>query len=197
MRRHVIVFSAATILAAAWAASARQSADNNQSQRRITPPTTGSTAIICHADEPGQRLLIVGKVVDRRGRAIDGAAVTVYNTDIDGLYVPQNAGTRSPRLRGSVITDSAGRFQVLTVVPASYPGSREPAHIHLEASAPGYRRMWSDIWFEGDPFITVGKQMEARRRATNNPDEVTRIERVELLAGGLNTVCHTIEMRED
>lgn len=178
-------------------ASARQRPSGGLANPLERPPQSGSTAIICHADEPGPRLLIAGQVVDRHGRPIAGAAVTVHNTDAVGLYGDVGSSTRSPRIRGTVATDDSGCFQVLTVRPAAYPGGQEPAHVHLDVSAPAYRHVYSTIWFEGDRLITPSRRHAARRRTAQNPDEVTKIEAIEQLDGGLAMVRHTIEMAEN
>ena len=41
-----------------------------------------------------------------------------------------------------------------TVKPGSYPGSRNPAHIHFEVAAKGRAARLFEIVFEGDPYIT-------------------------------------------
>ncbi|MBC7833933.1 MAG: carboxypeptidase regulatory-like domain-containing protein [Phycisphaerales bacterium] len=155
---------------------------------RVPPPAAGSTAIMCHADEPGHRLLIAGIVTDETGRPIRGASVGAYNTDASGLYNPPNAGTREPRISGTVITDAEGRFQVLTVYPGPYPGIAEPAHVHFGANAPAYAQAWATIWIEGDPLIT------AERRAWADRDEETRIVPAEEIEG-LKVARVTIVMK--
>lgn len=126
-------------------------------------PAAGSTAIACHADEPGPRLLIDGVVTDSAGRPIEGALVAAYNVDAKGLYNPPDADTRVPRIYARVTTDAKGRFQVLTVHPATYPDGSEPAHVHFDAVAPLYKLTYATIWFEGDPLITPERRDQARR----------------------------------
>jgi hypothetical protein len=169
-------------------------AQSGTAERRLPPPAQGSTAIICRSDEPGARLLIDGRVVDQSGRAVAGASVTVYNTDASGLYNPPNSPTREPRINGSVMTDSEGRFQVLTVRPGSYPDGSEPRHVHFDVTAPGYQRRYSDVWFEGDPLITPERTAKMRRRTGEHTNEITKVERVEQLGTGLELVKHSVEL---
>lgn len=157
---------------------------------RVAPPSPGSTAIACQADEAGARLLLTGRVVDARGRPIAGAAVTVYNADAAGLYNPANSPTRVPRIRGVVQSDEQGRFQVLTVKPGAYPDKSEPAHVHIEALSSGYRVGYRAIWFEGDPLITPEKRAALPR---DGETVIVRAESVE----GLMVVAAEVVLSEN
>lgn len=151
-------------------------------------PAPASTAIMCHADEPGARLLIVGEVTDAHGRPIYGATVNAYNADIAGLYAARDSGSRVARIRGTVVTDARGRFQLLTVHPGSYPSGQEPAHIHMDIVAPSFHMKYRTLWMEGDPLITP------ERRAAVAGDAETRIVPVESIEGlGLVRVSIALE----
>ncbi len=191
------------VATALWLALAPASAQDSRRQAaaapaaRITAPLPASTAIIVQPDEPGPRLLIVGRIENSAGRPIAGASVTAYNTDITGLYNPPSSGTREPRIRGTVITDAEGRFQFLTVRPAPYPEGDEPAHVHLMIAAPSYVKTYSDIWFEGDPLITPERLADAKRDMDNHPELILKVQRVETGPGGLETVRHTVTLAND
>lgn len=129
----------------------------------LEAPAAGSTGIACHAEEPGPRLLVAGVVVDGRGEPVRGAAITAYNTDIEGLYAPADAPDGTQRIKVELTTDEQGRFQFLTVWPASYPGTGNPAHVHVEVTARGVRKD-ATLWFEGDPTI----RPELRRNAASD-----------------------------
>ncbi len=164
---------------------------------RIVSPPAGSTAILIQPDEPGQRLLIVGRIENTAGRPIAGASVTAYNTDAQGLYNPVSAGTREPRIRGTVLTDADGRFQMLTVRPAPYPSGDEPAHVHFMINAPSYVMTFSDIWFEGDPLITRERLDDAQRDMDAHRELNLQVRPVETGPGGLQTVRHTVVLQGD
>lgn len=145
-------------------------------------PAAGSTAIACHTDEPGERLLLDIEVVDAAGRPATGVTIVAYNTDAAGLYNPRDSLTSVPRIRATVVSDARGRCQVLTVRPAAYPDASDPAHIHFEAlSAPG-NTSYRTVWFEGDPLITDAKRAWADR------DEETEIVRINSRRAG-TPVC--------
>ncbi|MBX3362184.1 MAG: carboxypeptidase regulatory-like domain-containing protein [Phycisphaeraceae bacterium] len=159
-------------------------------EERVPPPEAGSTAIICHASEPGRRLLVSGVVVDESGRPVRGATVSAYNTDSSGLYNPRNSDTREPRISGEVKSDAQGRFQFLTVYPGPYPEIAEPAHVHFGARARRFKQAWATIWIEGDPLIT------AERKAWEEQDEETRVVPAESIEG-LAFARVTIVMKRD
>ncbi|HYF16155.1 MAG TPA: hypothetical protein VD971_13900 [Phycisphaerales bacterium] len=184
-------FAASAAFCAVWAVAGRP-----DEATRTPPPAPSSTAIICNADEPGQRLLIAGRVLARSGGPVAGANVTVYNTDAAGLYNPPNSGTREPRIQGTVKTDGQGRFQVLTVRPGPYPGGDDPAHVHMDITAPAYKRRFHSFWFEGDPLITPARTERARAYERGHPDDVTVVARPSN-ANGVLTVEQVIELESD
>ena len=62
--------------------------------------------------------------------------------------------SRNPRLNLFLRSDAKGGWSFDTIKPGSYPGTRNPAHIHFEVAAPGRGSRIFEIVFEGDPFIT-------------------------------------------
>jgi protocatechuate 3,4-dioxygenase beta subunit len=200
MRRSVLVAMAVLAVLAvlgvwgvAGVGAARAFSDEPASTR--TPsPQAASTAIACNADEPGARLLIAGRVVDGADKPIAGAVVIAYNTDAAGLYNPRGVATRDPRIKATVTTDGAGRFQVLTVSPGPYPDSDDPAHVHFDVLAAGYRPTYSTIWFRGDPRITPVTTERVRAYAERNPHDTTTVVDVVQDERGIRLVRHDIVM---
>lgn len=109
-------------------------------------------------DEPGERLVVSGRIFGADGRTpIEGALLYVYHTDARGLYSERDGqgGPPDPRLKARMKTNAEGRFEFRTIKPASYPNSRAPAHIHAITTGPGNPKEWFDMFlFEGDPFIS-------------------------------------------
>jgi protocatechuate 3,4-dioxygenase beta subunit len=70
-------------------------------------------------DEKGERLLITSGVLSADGTPLPGAVLDVWQADADGLY---SGFSEIPAglLRGKVITDAAGHFEVRTIAPAPY-----------------------------------------------------------------------------
>ena len=120
------------------------------------------------ADEKGDRLVFRGRVTDADGRPLAGAVLDVWHADAQGLYsgfsdLPEGI------LRGKVITDDEGRYEVRTIVPAPYtiphdgPTGRliaaagwhpwRPAHIHLIVSAEGHEALTTQLYIDSSDYI--------------------------------------------
>ena len=142
----------------------------------VAPPEAPSRVVVAPQGEPGDALTISGVVFQADGRTpIRGASIYVYQTDARGYYAPDDArASNNPRLKGYLRTDAQGRYEYRTVRPGSYPGTRNPGHIHYHVSAPGYRERVFEIVFEGDTLIP-----EQWRRDATNPESSVAIVRLE------------------
>lgn len=128
-------------------------------------PTWETT--IAPAGEPGEPLLIEGRIVDAQGRPQKGVLVYVYHTNAEGVYPTRGDetgnGYRHGYLRGWMRTGADGRYRFRTIRPGGYPGREDPQHIHVTLTPPDDEERWVDsIWFAGDPRITP--ELEAARR---------------------------------
>lgn len=114
--------------------------------------------------EPGERLVISGKVADCTG-PVPGAVVEIWQANTSGCYsVNEDCGVipGDPddfRLRGRFKTDAQGRYQFSTVKPAAYKagGGFRPSHIHYKITPPpsesqGSADWISQLYFEGDQY---------------------------------------------
>lgn len=132
-------------------------------------PTDGLTSemVLAGPDEPGERLVVTGTVYESDGRTpAAGVLVYAYHTDLTGRYTTRGDetgnGRRHGRLRGWLVTGADGGYRIDTIRPAGYPGSREPAHVHMTLRPPGGEETWVDaIEFADDPRLTAAQR--ARR----------------------------------
>ena len=113
------------------------------------------TTRIAAAGEPGEPLLVRGRVLDADARQpVPNVVVYAYHTSARGLYeggVGSGEGRRHGRLRGWVRTGADGRYEFVTIKPAPYPNDRYPAHIHLTVVEPGRQPYWvDDVVFAGE-----------------------------------------------
>jgi protocatechuate 3,4-dioxygenase beta subunit len=153
----LLVFAACTSRSGNEAGSSRMSLVESSSS-----DSTSNSIVIAGPDEPGTPLVVTGTVYESDGATpIAGARVYVYHTDSAGLYSPTNDNS-NPRLHGTMRTGSDGRYEFHTIMPGSYPGTNNPAHIHYVVSAPGHRDLTFEIMFENDPFINDRIRQEAR-----------------------------------
>jgi protocatechuate 3,4-dioxygenase beta subunit len=124
---------------------------------REAPSDAPSTGRVASPGEPGDRLTVDGVVVTTDGSPVRDASIYVYQTDAEGYYgVKPVSDNRNPRLKLFLRSAGNGTWSFDTIRPGSYPGSRVPAHIHFEVSAPRFAPRIFEIVFEGDPFITEG-----------------------------------------
>lgn len=117
------------------------------------------------AGEPGEPMIVSGTVFAPDGRrAMAGLTVYAYHTDARGLYARD--GGMMPRLRGWMVTDRAGRYEVRSIRPAPYPNRSIPAHVHFNAWGAGTPRQgFEQLEFEGDPLVTDERMAQSRRLA--------------------------------
>lgn len=128
------------------------------------PEDGPSKVVVAPEAEPGERLEVAGTVFRADGRTpLSGAKVYVYQTDAKGFYRPGTNSSENPRLKGTIVTDGAGRYSFRTIKPGPYPGGGVPAHIHYVVSAPGHHERRFEIVFEGDPALTGRIREEARQ----------------------------------
>ena len=128
------------------------------SPRYVAPKNASSRIVVAGPDEPGERLVVTGRVIDGT-KLIARASVYVFHTDAKGVYAPGRSGPDAeldPRLHGALRTDADGRYRYDTIRPASYGGN--PAHVHYIVIAPGYKPRIFDLWFEDDPILVARRQ---------------------------------------
>ena len=91
----------------------------------------------------GTRLMLSGTVLNKQCQPVPQAKVDVWQADEAGQY--DNAGYR---LRGYVVADQSGRYQVETIVPGLYPGRTR--HIHVEVQPPVGQALTTQLYFPGE-----------------------------------------------
>ena len=121
------------------------------------------------AGAPGQPAYVSGRVLDVNGTPIAGAVLDVWQTDGEGFYDAQRPGGDEHYARGKFTTAADGRYGFKTVKPVSYPVPTDgpvgkmllgmgrhpfrPAHVHVIVSAPGYDRVATHLFVEGDEYL--------------------------------------------
>lgn len=104
------------------------------------------------------------------GEPISAAEVDVWHSDDEGYYdVAREEWGGEMRMRGVFKPDAQGALRFKTIVPASYPvpidgpvgdllkasarHPMRPAHVHFMISAPGYDRLVTHLFVNGDPYL--------------------------------------------
>lgn len=122
------------------------------------------------AGEPGERLLLTGRVLAADGvTPVQNVVIYAHQTNAAGLYANGGPETiwsrRHGRLRGWVRSDAEGRYAFDTIKPAPYPDMTMPAHIHLYIKEPGRRPYYiDDVVFEGEFGVTAAYRARSELR---------------------------------
>lgn len=86
-------------------------------------------------NEPGQRMIVTGRVLNADGSPHPGLKLFAYHTDTHGEYNRDANGVA--RLHGTLVTASDGSYEIYTIMPGPYPGRNVPAHVHIQLGGPG------------------------------------------------------------
>jgi protocatechuate 3,4-dioxygenase beta subunit len=99
----------------------------------------------------GERLIITGKVMDMRCQPLKGAILDIWQANSTGEY--DNEGFT---LRGKVKTNNDGIYIIDTIIPKEYGQGdiTRPGHIHLKVGVPNQPTLTTQLYFEGDPYLT-------------------------------------------
>jgi protocatechuate 3,4-dioxygenase beta subunit len=137
------------------------------------PEALSWKTVLVEAGEPGAPLVVNGRVFAADGKSpVEGVTLHVYHTDARGLYSEKDGrgGPPDPRLKGWMKTDEDGRYEFRTIRPASYPGTRNPQHIHAELYGAGYAQRWvPEYWFDDDPLVTAEMRAKYAGLGTFSP----------------------------
>ena len=164
-RREFLRMGAAFGLVSLTSASLRVLSSAAQNPPPPEPPDTAWKATIVTPDEPGDPLVVSGRVFAPDGeRTVAGVVVYAYNTDKNGYYSPDGK-VGHPRLKGYMKTDADGRFELHTIIPGRYPGRQIPAHVHFNLWGAGYPVQWTEeLRFAGDSYLTDAMKKESEVR---------------------------------
>ena len=134
------------------------------------PELTTPATLPMRDDEPGSPLLFQGTITSVDGAPLPGAKVEIWHADSLGYYSQYSPGLPEWNLRGTVVADATGQFQINTIEPAPYQIPTDgacgkliaaagwhawrPAHLHLKVSAPGQQLLTAQLYFTGDAHLT-------------------------------------------
>ena len=132
-------------------------------------PLAKSEAQLDDGSEEGEVLFMDGQVRDVNGGSVAGAVVDFWHANPHGGYSFFDPSQPKYNLRRRIETDAEGRYCFRTVLPSGYAcppegptqklldqlgrHGRRPAHIHFFVTAPGYRKLTTQINIDGDEYL--------------------------------------------
>jgi protocatechuate 3,4-dioxygenase beta subunit len=137
-------------------------------------PNAPNRTELASLSEPGQRLIIRGKVSAADCKtAIGGVLLDLWQADASGQYHNED---QNYKLRGQMRTDKNGVYEFASIVPGRYrqgDGFR-PAHIHFVVSHPHFKELTTQLYFEGDPYLSP---YDSCRQAcgSDDPDRIIKL----------------------
>lgn len=116
-----------------------------------------------------ETLFMQGTVFGADGKPLPGAKVEVWHANLMGNYSFFDRSQSAFNLRRTIVTDLQGRYAFRSIIPVGYGcppdgttqqllnllgrHGQRPAHIHFFVSAPGQRKLTTQINIEGDPYL--------------------------------------------
>ncbi|MFV8382438.1 catechol 1,2-dioxygenase [Corynebacterium hindlerae] len=116
-------------------------------------------------DKAQTPLIFKGQVTDVDGNPLSGATLELWHADADGYYSQFAPNIPEWNLRGTIVTDEEGRYEIKTLQPAPYQIPADgptgwfidsygghpwrPAHLHLMVKHPGHRSITTQLYFKG------------------------------------------------
>jgi catechol 1,2-dioxygenase len=132
-------------------------------------PLSKGEARLDDGSEEGEVLFMGGQVRDVNGEPVAGAIVDVWHANPLGGYSFFDPSQPKYNLRRRIETDAEGRYRFRSILPAGYAcppegptqqllnqlgrHGRRPAHIHFFVTAPGHRKLTTQINIDGDEYL--------------------------------------------
>ncbi len=132
-------------------------------------PLSKGEARLDDGTEQGEVVFMEGQVRDVDGKPVAGAIVDVWHANTLGGYSFFDPSQPKYNMRRRIETDAQGRYRFRSLLPAGYACPPEghtqllldklgrhghrPAHIHFFVSAPGYRKLTTQINIDGDEYL--------------------------------------------
>ncbi len=109
--------------------------------------------MLADSNEVGTRLIISGRVHNLDcSEAIPNTELDIWHANDAGAY--DNSGFT---LRGKTTSNNQGYYVFETIKPGWYLNGADyrPSHIHFKITAPGFSTLITQLYFAGDPYISI------------------------------------------
>lgn len=121
---------------------------------------------VVNGEPIGERIIVVGQVLDEDGRPVPNALIEIWQANACGRYIHKNDQHPAPldpnfTGAGRVLTDANGEYRFTTIKPGAYPwrnhdNAWRPAHIHFSIFGTAFiSRLVTQMFFPGDPLMPL------------------------------------------
>jgi len=124
----------------------------NQEGPYYTPNTPERNSLLEEGTQ-GEKLIVIGYVLDANCQPVANAWLDFWQADADGEY--DNAGYI---LRGHQFTDERGRYYLETIMPGIY-SSRPIRHIHVKVQSQNGEVLTTQLYFPEQPIEGLTVQL--------------------------------------
>lgn len=146
---------------------------------------------VVNGEPLGERIIVVGRVMDSVGRPVRDALVEVWQANSAGRYRHKNDQHDAPldpnfSGTGRTLTDKNGAYRFTSIRPGAYPWKNHdnawrPAHIHFSIFGHQFTsRLVTQMYFPGDPlfprdpiFNSIPDEKGRRRLVANYAHDIT------------------------
>lgn len=133
-------------------------------------PERGFGESMIEFEDDGEESIVSGRVLSADGTPIAGAVIDVWQNSANQFYAVQQPDVQPPtNLRGIYRSDDEGHYAIRTIRPTPYPIPADgpvgamlvatarhpmrPAHLHVKASAPGFRSVATHVFDNRSEFL--------------------------------------------
>lgn len=121
---------------------------------------------VVNGEPLGERILVVGRVLDESDRPVRQALIEIWQTNSTGRYIhqaDQHPAPLDPNFTGAgrCLTNDNGEYRFVTIRPGAYPwrnheNAWRPAHIHFSVFGTNFlSRLVTQMYFPGDPLLPL------------------------------------------
>lgn len=132
---------------------------------KMKPAEIAATGSIAPKDEPGEPLVIRGRIYTPDNTPATAVLIHAYHRDSKGFDFGKNDSELTTwRLQGWAKTDQDGFFTFKTIRPAPDHIGREGPHIHFTVVSESYGRQWAPtVFFSDDPSLSASQRNESKK----------------------------------
>lgn len=127
------------------------------------------SSIVQKATAKGVTAVAMGTIKDEKGQPVADAILDVWQSSSEGFYHMQDENMPDHNLTGRFTTGADGKYFFVTEKPGAYPVPTDgpvgemlracgrhpmrPGHLHFIITAPGYKRLCTHIFTNGDEYL--------------------------------------------